>query len=455
MNNRRLSLVLAVLAAGSVSISSVRAAEDAVPEQVDLALSPALTDFAPDIAPISPIAILDPSLAALPAAALTLPAPIARQLPLFGALQEAAAPEIPSVPAAASEHARTPAAEKNAYEASAEKTISAMAQGLRKPLAAAADAHSSADGSAEAGRSIAAILSGQTDIEGAQFDFPEAMAVGGHGRGGGRAETSLPWTPVNPAEFYAQALAEAAHTAQRYGVKPEDVNLGEIKGTFSSMDARELSYEFYIQPGKAEKNSGIIYVDFSRSWAQPGQRMGARVATFITNPKEHETEPRHFGAEELAKKIIYSPYAALEAARKRFPGLTLHAAYLLSLDKRDGGKDFWYHIYDAKGHAVAVNARTAEAADMKGDASLKSIKKNAAAEKDEPGLSREIIEAAAQHAAMYKGMPWSQSEYEAGVYEIEQKLIAKGASEEDLTLYHELCDKAPIQGGRFNPWSGD
>ncbi|HVC08347.1 MAG TPA: hypothetical protein VNH15_00225 [Elusimicrobiota bacterium] len=455
MNNRRLSLVLAVLAAGSLSISSVRAAEEAVPEQADLALSPALTNFAPDIAPISPVAILDPSLAALPAAALTLPAPIAQQLPLFSALQEAAVPEIPNAPVAASDHAQAPAAAKSAHEASAEKTISAMAQGLRKPLEAAADAHSSADGSAEAGRSIEAILSGQADIDGAQFDFPEAMAVGGHGHGGGRAEASLPWTPVNPAEFYAQALAEAAHTAQRYGVKPEDVNLGEIKGTFSSMDARELSYEFYIQPGKAEKNSGIIYVDFSRSWAQPGQRMGARVATFITNPKEHEIEPRHLGAEELAKKIIYSPYAALEAARKRFPALTLHAAYLLSLDKRDGGKDFWYHIYDASGHAVAVNARTAEAADMLGNASLKNVKKNAVAENEPSGLPREIIEKAAQSAAMYKGMPYSQSEYEASVYEIAQKLIARGASEEDIKLYRELCDKAPIQGGRFNPWAGD
>ncbi|HVA66597.1 MAG TPA: hypothetical protein VNK24_06705 [Elusimicrobiota bacterium] len=455
MNNRRLSLVLAVLTAGSLSISSVRAAEEVVPEQMNLELPADAVDFMPAIAPISPIAILDPSLAALPAAALTLPAPIVQQLPLFGDSQQAAAPEIPGLPVAESDHSQTPAAVKNAHEAAAQKMVSAVAQDLRGPLKAAADAHSSMDGSAEAGHSIAAILSGQADIDGSPFDFPEALAAGGHGRGGGRAEASLPWTPVNPAEFYAQALAEAAHTAQRYGVKPEDVNLGDIKGTFSSRDAREISYEFYVQPGKAEKNSGIIYVDFSRSWAQSGQRMGARVATFITNPKEHEVEPRHYEAAELAKQIIYSPYAALEAARKKFPGLTLNAAYLLGLDKRDGGNDFWYHIYDAKGHAIAVNARTAEAADMKGDASLNSVRKNAAAEKDEPGLSREIIEAAAQHAAMYKGMPWSRSEYEAGVYEIEQKLVAKGASEEDLKLYRELCDKAPVQGGRFNPWSGD
>ncbi|MDE2313283.1 MAG: hypothetical protein KGL04_03810 [Elusimicrobia bacterium] len=450
MNKRRLGAVTAILAFTCLSISA-RAAEEALPEQLALDLPAAAPNFMPFTLPIGPVALLAPSQLVLPSSSLELPAPISRQLPLFSNLAQPAAPEIPNLPASLAElQAQDPAA--RAPRAAAEKMVSAMTQSLQEPIKAAGDAHSSADSSIDAGRQIESIMTGEAYADGVGYPSEVLAARGGHGAG---HAGSIPWMPVNPAEFYAQALAEAAHTAERYGVKPGNVNLGDIKGTFSSMDAREISYEFYIKPGKAEDNSGIIYVDFSRSWAQAGQRMGARVATFITNPKDHDVEPRHFGAAELAQKVIYAPRAALDAARKRFPDLGLNASYLLSLDSRDGGNDFWYHIYDSGGHAVAVNARTAEAADMTGNASsAKSPKKRAIADALQ-GLSREDIESAAQHAAQYKGRPWSQTEYEAGVYEIQQKLIARGATKEDIKLFRRLCDEAPIQGGSFNPWAGD
>ena len=448
MNKRRLSAVAAILAFACFSISS-RAAAEALPEQLEFDFPAASPDFMPFTLPIAPAALLAPSQLTLPSS-LELPATLSTQMPLFNNLAQPA-PEIPALPASPAALQTQPPAAK-ATRNVAEKMVSAMAKSLQEPLRAAIDAHSSADSSVEAGRQIESIMTGEADADGA--GYPSAALAARSDRDASHAG-SIPWMPVNPAEFYAQALADAAHTAERYGVKPGNINLGDIKGTFSSMDAREISYEFYIQPGKAEENSGIIYVDFSRSWAQPGQRMGARVATFITNPKDHAVEPRPIAVTELAKKVIYAPRAAFDAARKRFPDLSLNASYLLSLDPRDGGSDFWYHIYDSRGHAVAVNARTAEAVDMAGNASsAKSPKKRAIADAPQ-GLSREDIESAAQHAVQYKGRPWSQTEYEAGVYEIEQKLIARGATEEDIKLFRRLCDEAPIQGGSFNPWAGD
>ncbi|MDE2490129.1 MAG: hypothetical protein KGM24_04735, partial [Elusimicrobia bacterium] len=65
------------------------------------------------------------------------------------------------------------------------------------------------------------------------------------------------------------------------------------------------------------------------------------------------------------------------------------------------------------------------------------------------------IRAAASSVSSYKGMPWSQTEYNVGYYTTLERLKERGASDAQLELYKRLCAEAPLRGGRFNPWSGD
>ena len=65
------------------------------------------------------------------------------------------------------------------------------------------------------------------------------------------------------------------------------------------------------------------------------------------------------------------------------------------------------------------------------------------------------VRGAAAFVASYKGMPWSQTEYNMCYYTTLERLKERGATEAQLALFKKLCDEAPLLGGRFNPWSGD
>ncbi|MHB2026902.1 MAG: hypothetical protein ACYCPQ_09770 [Elusimicrobiota bacterium] len=316
MNHKYRAISLAALLSAAIAYPAFAVeAEDGAPEQINLDL-PRISDLSmPLIAPI-------------------------------GALNSNLPASLPSDPDQAAKEIAN-----QSKPTRAAKMISAMAKMLKGSIATAADPKSSASDSAQAGRRMNDALTGESSV------FIAGSGAGSH-------SGSIPWMPAHPAEFYHQALAEARHTAGRYGVKPQDVNLGEIKGTFSPRDRHEISYEFYIKPGNGPQNSGIIYVDFSRDWALPKQRMGLRTATFITNPISKDVAPGRMEPAAFAKKVIYSPQAALDAARKKLPALGLNASYSLKQDIRDNGEDFWYHIYDTKGHAAAVNARTGKILDI-------------------------------------------------------------------------------------------
>ncbi|MBI5242016.1 MAG: hypothetical protein HY926_16200 [Elusimicrobia bacterium] len=71
------------------------------------------------------------------------------------------------------------------------------------------------------------------------------------------------------------------------------------------------------------------------------------------------------------------------------------------------------------------------------------------------GVSDEQIRSAAKGVASYKGRPWSATEYNMNYGMTYWSLEERGATPEQLKLFEELCDQAPVRGGGFNPWSGD
>ncbi|MFI5347197.1 MAG: hypothetical protein ACHQ51_12560 [Elusimicrobiota bacterium] len=72
-----------------------------------------------------------------------------------------------------------------------------------------------------------------------------------------------------------------------------------------------------------------------------------------------------------------------------------------------------------------------------------------------PKVPDERIASAAKSVVASKGGVWSQTEYNMGYYNTLERLKADGATEAQLAKFRELCDAAPVIGGRFNPWSGD
>ena len=63
--------------------------------------------------------------------------------------------------------------------------------------------------------------------------------------------------------------------------------------------------------------------------------------------------------------------------------------------------------------------------------------------------------AAANSVIASKGYPWSETEYNMGLYTTADRLRELGATEAQMKLYFATCAAAPIKGGGFNPWSGD
>jgi hypothetical protein len=65
------------------------------------------------------------------------------------------------------------------------------------------------------------------------------------------------------------------------------------------------------------------------------------------------------------------------------------------------------------------------------------------------------VRARAAAVSIYKGYPWSQTEYNSAYYPALENLKSAGATDEQIALFERLCAEAPLRGGRFNPWSGD
>lgn len=70
-------------------------------------------------------------------------------------------------------------------------------------------------------------------------------------------------------------------------------------------------------------------------------------------------------------------------------------------------------------------------------------------------LSEDELTSAARSAVSHKGGIWSETEYTAQRSTIYRRLAMRGATPEQLERFDKLCDAAPVNGGRFNPWSGD
>ena len=71
------------------------------------------------------------------------------------------------------------------------------------------------------------------------------------------------------------------------------------------------------------------------------------------------------------------------------------------------------------------------------------------------GVTDAQIQSAAKGVESYKGRPWSSTEYNMAYGTTYWSLEERGATPEQLALFEDLCAKAPVRGGGFNPWSGD
>jgi len=68
--------------------------------------------------------------------------------------------------------------------------------------------------------------------------------------------------------------------------------------------------------------------------------------------------------------------------------------------------------------------------------------------------TREAVRGAVSAAAIYKGYPFSQTEFGASTAMIRDEL-EKQNGEKAALAFDKVLEKVPVNGGRFNPWSGD
>ena len=70
-------------------------------------------------------------------------------------------------------------------------------------------------------------------------------------------------------------------------------------------------------------------------------------------------------------------------------------------------------------------------------------------------LSDETIKKIAERVALFKGRPWSWSEFNATKSNVRHNLKEEGATEKQLKEFDRIIEEAPVVGGSFNAWSGD
>jgi hypothetical protein len=70
-------------------------------------------------------------------------------------------------------------------------------------------------------------------------------------------------------------------------------------------------------------------------------------------------------------------------------------------------------------------------------------------------LSAKTVEKMAERVALFKGRPWSWSEFNATKSNVRRHIAEEGATEKQLEEFDRIIEKAPIVGGSFNTWSGD
>ncbi len=70
-------------------------------------------------------------------------------------------------------------------------------------------------------------------------------------------------------------------------------------------------------------------------------------------------------------------------------------------------------------------------------------------------LNDETARKMAEQVALFKGRPWSWSEFNATKSNVRHNLKEEGATEEQLKEFDRIIDEAPIAGGSFNAFSGD
>ncbi len=174
-------------------------------------------------------------------------------------------------------------------------------------------------------------------------------------------------TLPNPGDLYEQAYELAVQAAASKGAARENVHFA---GMTSSIPAglSPLYYRFFIADGAAAATGTAIFVDFSTAWALPGQRYGARVSIHQNAPLgDGSVFPGLSAADYVRRGSQLAPEAALAQARNTLPELSSGVSLRLSYrrDEAGGDVDLWYDLYDSKGNAVSVNARTGEARVMK------------------------------------------------------------------------------------------
>jgi len=315
-------------------------------------------------------------------------------------------------------------------------------------MAAGSDRSSSRNESAESQRQR---LDGQFDNSGelpAEPEFNPPAAIGT----GGVVKAPLP----NPAKYYEQAYEEAVYQASLKKIDRAGVTFREATATLPTPAGARHDFSYTFDARGADGKTYVIYVDFAAYWAGASQRYGSR-ASMSQAPSGYMIAGTSEASQPAAVSRVMraAPETALRLAREK-SGLAASVSYAVRPDARGG---LSYNFFDGEGWHVTVDARTGKASVLRRPAESREKIKARLIRRirsyKAPKVSWDEIRAAAAEVAKYKGMPWSHSEYDGYRINAAESLRQRGATTEQLREFEALLEKAPLLGGRFNPWAGD
>lgn len=300
----------------------------------------------------------------------------------------------------------------------------------------------------------------------------------------------------NPSAMYARAADEAAKLAVKRGYEASQVRFVSATASLPRRDGAEWKFAFQVSREADPKAADMVYVDFFSGFSSGWD---TKVSLFqdVAVPEGRVTLSLSPAVFNMGTRV--APEQALDAVNRELPGFgrAVSVSAELVAEPVSNDTDVWYKFFNNAGDKAAVNARTGEvrvvaaavpaapaqnlttaqkigvglliaglvaaavmylnfAMGMMGLGLLGmagTLKGKGKAEK--AAVTDEQIEAAARSVASSKGGVWSHTEYNMAYSNTYESLKKAGATEAQLKRFQELCDAAPVIGGRFNPWSGD
>lgn len=303
----------------------------------------------------------------------------------------------------------------------------------------------------------------------------------------------------SPSAMYARAADEAVKLAVKRGYEASQVRFVAATASLPRRDGAEWKFSFQVSREADPKTADMVYVDFFSGFSSGWD---TKVSLFqgVDVPEGRVTLALSPAVFNMGTRV--SPEQALDAVNRELPtfGRAVSVSAELVAEPVSNDTDLWYKLYNNAGDKAAVNARTGEvrvapspvpAAEANAELTTAqkigvglliaalagtlllyadfalgmmglglagmggTLKGGKAKKAAAPAVTDEQIESAAKSVAANKGGIWSATEYNMAYYNTMEWLKKAGATEAQLKRFQELCDAAPVRGGRFNPWSGD